>query len=88
MSPELVLRLFTYDFRPRPDIHAVLATPWMKQAARTDMSDLRELAMEGYRHRKEREKEKEREREREKERMADKAIYSGGRGMGGRTHSM
>jgi hypothetical protein len=87
-----VLRLFTYDFRMRPDIYAVLATPWMKLAARTDMSDLRELAMEGYRHRKEREKEKEREREREKERMADKAaaaaVYTSGRSMRGRTHSM
>ncbi|KAK7105124.1 testis-specific serine/threonine-protein kinase 3-like [Littorina saxatilis] len=86
---DLVLRLFTYDFRMRPDIHAVLATPWMKQAARTDMSDLRDLAMEGYRHRKEREKEKEREREREKEKQAEKGVYGGsGRGTGGRTHSM
>ncbi|KAL8568268.1 hypothetical protein ACOMHN_040841 [Nucella lapillus] len=86
---ELVMRLFTFEFRLRPDIHAVLVTPWMKQAARTDMSDLRDLAMEGYRHRKEREK----ERERERDRHAEKTIYHGSGGTrggtgGGRTHSM
>lgn len=90
---DLVMRLFTFDFRLRPDIYAVLSTPWMKQAARNDLSILRELALDGYRYRKEREKEKEkerereRERERESEREKERTIYNGG-GGGGRQHSM
>ena len=85
LCADIVLRLFTYDFRLRPDIYAVLATAWMKVAARSDMSDLRDMAMEGYRQRKEREKEKEREREKDKER-SDRT--SAARNMRGRTQSM
>ncbi|KAK7504881.1 hypothetical protein BaRGS_00003909, partial [Batillaria attramentaria] len=43
---DLVMRLFTYDFRMRPDIYSVLATSWMKQAARGEVTNLRELAYE------------------------------------------